>query len=453
MSDGLVISVSEATARVKDRLEEIPRMTVEGEVSNLHPPNVSGHLYFTLGDETAKLSVAFFAYQQRNQKSRGTLPSFKNGDKVRVTGRISVYPPHGSYHLRAENVELSDGVGELLLRFEKLKRQLIDEGLCAAERKRPIALLPKRIGIVTAPTGAAIRDILNVLNRRYPQLHIILSPCRVQGADAVEEIAQAIELLNRHFGPSSDEPMDAMIVGRGGGSLEDLWCFNEERVARAVANSAIPVISAVGHEPDIAITDFVADLRAPTPSAAAELICGRKEDFEKQLFDYKDRLLKALRVGYRDARNRLQVCERATLFRDPSHYLEMRAQRIDIAEHRLESLFQQRLSQLQKAFTEWHFTLEQIGMRCFSEVRQKLELRISTMNHLMEQFIERASNQIATLQVKLEAYNPFDVLKRGYTLTTNTKGEVIVSPEQVQVGESLRVRFAEGAIAVHVDEK
>ncbi len=447
-----VLSVSQATYFIKVRLEDIPRMVVEGEVSNLFPKNASGHLYFTLGDESAKLSAAFFSYQQKAQcKNGGEIPEFKNGDKVRVTGRISVYPPHGSYHIRVEKLERADGMGDLLKRFELLKRQLYAEGLCAQERKRPIPLLPKRIGIVTSPVGAAIRDILNVLNRRYPHLHIILSPCRVQGTEAIEEIAQAIELLNRHFGPESDEPMDAMIVGRGGGSLEDLWCFNEERVARAVAASKIPVISAVGHEPDIAITDFVADLRAPTPSAAAELICGRKEDIEKRVEDIKTRLLQAMRVSYRDARNRLQACERSPLFRDPRQYLEMRSQRVDIAEHRLDALFQQQLTQLQKRFTTTHFFFEQIGTRMLARAQQQMELRLTHLSHLMERSIERATHHLGSLQTKLNAYNPFEVLKRGYTLTTNAKGEVIASTQKVQQGETLNVRFADGAIDVTVN--
>ena len=332
MAEPHILSVSGATAIIKDRLDDLPRMTVEGEVSNLRPPNASGHLYFTLGDDSAKLNVTFFSFRQKEQ---GAVPRFENGGKVRVTGRINLYAPHGSYQLNAERLEACGGTGELLLRFEALKRKLFAEGLCDPARKRPLPRLPRRVGIVTAPTGAAVRDILNILARRFPNLHIILAPCRVQGPEATEEIARAIELLNAHFGPASPEPMDAMIVGRGGGSLEDLWCFNEERVARAVVASRIPVISAVGHEPDVAITDFVADLRAPTPSAAAELICGRKEEFEKALHDAKDRLLKAMRVGYADARNAVRRHEGSALFRDPLHCLENRAQRTDALEARL----------------------------------------------------------------------------------------------------------------------
>ena len=332
MPEPAILSVSGATAIIKDRLDDLPRMTVEGEVSNLRPPNASGHLYFTLGDAAARLNVTFFAFRQ---KAQGAVPPFANGGKVRVTGKISLYAPHGSYQLNAERLELAEGPGDLLQRFEALKRKLFAEGLCDPARKRPLPRLPRRVGIVTAPTGAAIRDILNILGRRYPNLHILIAPCRVQGPEAAAEIAAAVALLNRAFGPGSPEPLDALIVGRGGGSLEDLWPFNEEVVARAVAASKIPVISAVGHEPDVAITDFVADLRAPTPSAAAELLCGRKEDFERALADAKGRLLKALRVAWAAARAELRRHEASALFRDPLHYLENRAQRLDAQEARL----------------------------------------------------------------------------------------------------------------------
>ena len=327
-----VLSVSAATAIIKDRLEDLPRMTVEGEVSNLRPPNASGHLYFTLGDDRAKLNVTFFAMRQRAQ---GDVPRFGNGSKLRVTGTIALYPPHGSYQLNALRVDLADGAGELLLRFEALRRRLLAEGLCDPARKRRLPRLPRRVAKVNAPTGPANRDNQNILARRYPDLHILVAPCRVQGPEAAEEIARAIETLNAHFGPDSPEPVDAMIVGRGGGSLEDLWPFNEERVARAVAASRIPVISAVGHEPDVAITDFVADLRAPTPSAAAELLCGCKEDFRRALADAKDRLIKALRVAYAAARAELRRHEAAPLLRDPLRCLETRAQALDALDARL----------------------------------------------------------------------------------------------------------------------
>lgn len=442
-----VCSVSEVTAAIKDRLDDMPRYMVEGEVANLRPPNTSGHLYFSLSDETAKLSAAFFAHWQRRQPD---LPPFQNGDKVRVTGKLSLYPPSGSYHLIVEHLERADGAGELKARFDALKKKLFAEGLCEPSRKRSLPLLPKRIGIVTAPSGAAIRDILNILNRRFPNLHIILSPCRVQGTEAVEEIATAIERLNRHFGPESDEPLDAMIVGRGGGSLEDLWCFNEERVARAVAASRIPTISAVGHEPDIAITDFVADLRAPTPSAAAELICGCKEDLEKRLHQSKDRLLIAMRTSYANARTRIRYYESSALFRDPMHTLELRSQKIDLLEHRLSNVCQRCLAHHQQKLTDLAMRFESIGMQHFSGTHRKLDLILTQMAHLVTRTLDRAQSELREKASKLQAYNPFNVLKRGYALTTNAKGEVITEASQAAPGEALSIRLHHGRIEASV---
>lgn len=441
-------SVSEVTAAVKDRLEDLPRYVIEGEVSNLRPPNTSGHLYFTLGDETAKLGAAFFAHWQRRQADPVT---FKNGEKVRATGKLSVYPPSGSYHLIVEHIERADGEGELKERFEKLKQKLFDEGLCDPARKRRLPILPKRIGIVTAPSGAAIRDILNILNRRFPNLQILISPCRVQGNEAVEEIAIAIERLNRHFGPDSAEPLDAMIIGRGGGSLEDLWCFNEERVARAVVASRIPVISAVGHEPDVAITDFVADLRAPTPSAAAELICGCKEDLEKQLQQKKERLLVAMRTSYANARTRVRYYEGSALFRDPMHALELRSQKIDILEHRLASACQTECTQRTRRVSDLSSRLETLGVQLFATAQRRLELTLTQMEHLLTRTLDRARGTLREKEAKLEAYNPFAVLKRGYALTTNANGEVITDVTQVSLGDSLSIRLHHGALTTRVE--
>ena len=404
-----VLSVSAATAIIKDRLEDLPRMTVEGEVSNLRPPNASGHLYFTLGDDRAKLNVTFFAMRQRAQ---GDVPRFGNGSKLRVTGTIALYPPHGSYQLNALRVDLADGAGELLLRFEALRRRLLAEGLCDPARKRRLPRLPRRVAIVTAPTGAAIRDILNILARRYPDLHILVAPCRVQGPEAAEEIARAIETLNAHFGPDSPEPVDAMIVGRGGGSLEDLWPFNEERVARAVAASRIPVISAVGHEPDVAITDFVADLRAPTPSAAAELLCGCKEDFRRALADAKDRLIKALRVAYAAAR--AQARARQTL--------------ADRA-LRLERLRADALPRAERALTH-------AAARLDYALRRALDARLASA---------------ATRAARLDALNPYAVLARGYALVADARGRLLLSPDQAAPGDPLTLRLAQGTLRARAE--
>ena len=444
-----ILSVSGATAIIKDRLDDLPRMTVEGEVSNLRPPNASGHLYFTLGDAAARLNVTFFAFRQ---KAQGAVPPFANGGKVRVTGRISLYAPHGSYQLNAERLELAEGPGDLLQRFETLKRKLFAEGLCDPARKRSLPRLPRRVGVVTAPTGAAIRDILNVLGRRYPNLHILIAPCRVQGPEAAAEIAAAVALLNRAFGPGSPEPLDAMIVGRGGGSLEDLWPFNEEVVARAVAASGIPVISAVGHEPDVAITDFVADLRAPTPSAAAELICGRKEDFERALADARERLLKALRVAWAAARADLRRHASSALFRDPLHYLENRAQRLDAQETRLSRSLEGALGAAQRRLSARELALERAGAAAFPRAQRRLADRAQRLGFALTQALDRRAAALAARAAKLGALDPFAVLRRGYALAADAAGRVLTDPAQARPGDRLTLTLAKGTLAATVAE-
>lgn len=470
MPNDLILSVSGATAIIKDRLDDLPRMTVEGEVSNLRPPNASGHLYFTLGDAGARLNVTFFAFRQ---KAQGAVPSFANGDKVRVTGRIALYAPHGSYQLNAERLERADGPGELLQRFEALKRKLYAEGLCDPARKRPLPRLPQRIGIVTAPTGAAIRDILTILGRRRPNLHILLAPCRVQGPEAASEIAHAIALLNRHFGPGSPEPLDAIIVGRGGGSLEDLWPFNEETVARAVAASRIPTISAVGHEPDQAITDFVADLRASTPSAAAELLCGRQEDYARALADAKDRLLKALRVAYAAARAELRRHQASPLLRDPLRLLEPHAQRLDALDARLRHALAATLAAHAQRLAARELTLERIGAETFPRARQRLASSLATLERatlatlaahrqrLAEQALrldraaaarlEATRAAHATRAAKLAALSPYAVLARGYAIATDAAGHTLTDPAQTHPGAPLTLTLARGTLPVHAD--
>ncbi len=447
MAEPVIFSVSGATAIIKDRLEDLRPMTIEGEVSNLRPPNASGHLYFTLGDDGAKLNATFFAFRQQAQ---GKVPTFGNGGRVRVTGRITLYAPHGSYQLNVERLETVDGTGLLLQRFEELKRKLYAEGLCSAERKRALPKLPRRVGIVTAPTGAAVLDVLNILSRRSPNLHIVVAPCRVQGPEATEEIARAIELLNAHFGPDSAEPLDAMIVGRGGGSLEDLWCFNEERVARAVAASRIPVISAVGHEPDVAITDFVADLRAPTPSAAAELICGRTEDFARALAEAKERLLNALRAGYREARTTLRRYESSALFRDPLQILESRAQRMDALEARLKHALITATINAQRRLMQKTVALERLGGTIQPRAKQRLSELNLRMAFALQRALDAKRTALTTVSARLEAYNPAAVLARGYALATDAEGRVLTDAAQVQAGDAVTIRLAAGAFSAQV---
>lgn len=311
------LTVSELTRRIKSLLEEsFPPLWVQGEISNLRNP-ASGHLYFSLKDEQAQIPCVM--WRSRNE----WLPFVpEDGMKVVVNARMSLYEKRGAYQLDVWQM-IPSGAGELQMAFEQLKARLRAEGLFAPEHKRPLPKFPRRIGIVTSSTGAAIRDLISVLWRRFPLVEIILNPVRVQGEGAAAEIARAIGEFNQYG------EVDVLIVGRGGGSLEDLWAFNEERVARAVFNSHIPVVSAVGHEIDFSICDFVADLRAPTPSAAAELVVPSQDDIRITLAETKRKLTLAVVEQIRHNRDKIATIQRGYAFRQPMDRVRQQTQRLD----------------------------------------------------------------------------------------------------------------------------
>jgi len=411
-----VYTVTELTRLIKGTLERaVGEVWVEGELSNVRRP-ASGHLYFTIKDAGSQLSAVMF------RGARGGL-KFEPADglAVRASGEITVYEPYGNYQIVVRRMEQS-GLGALQARFEALKEKLRAEGLFAAERKKPMPLLPQHVGVVTSETGAALRDILNVVTRRFPNLHLVLAPVRVQGEGAAAEIAAAIDLLNRRGG------LDVMIVGRGGGSLEDLWCFNEESVARAIARSAIPVISAVGHEIDFTISDFVADLRAPTPSAAAELVVGTKEAFEGRLSELA-RLIRraAVETGLR-ARNRLLAAERSYVFREPGNLVRR-------FEDRLERLG---LSMAHSATGRLRTAQQRVddgGLRLGHACALARQARAQNVNRLASQ---------------LKALDPLAVLARGYSVTCDASGKAVTDAAAVSSGDRLLTRLARGRIESEV---
>ena len=427
-----IYTVAELTRLVKQTLEdEVGRIWVEGEISNFRKQS-SGHCYFTLKDECAQLSAVLFAGAQRSSRA----VQLADGMLVRLLGELSVYEPRGQYQLIVRQVE-AGGQGMLMARFEALKRRLQDEGLFDAARKRPLPLLPRHVGVVTSPTGAAIRDILNVITRRFPNLHLVLAPVRVQGAGAAEEVAVAIDRLNalsaraaagESDGPLS-APLDVLIVGRGGGSLEDLWCFNEECVARALARSEIPVISAVGHEIDFTISDFVADVRAPTPSAAAELVVGRKEDFEETLRTQARTLRQVLRQRLTELRGRLETARASHVFHAPRHAVQRTAQTLDALELRLKQALNGSL-------------LRQ---------RQRLDEQQRRLAQATPGALQRRRLQVAALERQLRALSPVAVLERGYSLTRTADGKLVKSVQQVAAGARLRTQVADGVIESVVD--
>ena len=456
-----IYGVSELTRRIKETLEDLIGMVwVEGEISNLSIPS-SGHMYFTLKDAQAQLTVVLFKGNRR-----GVSFAIKDGVQIRVLGELSVYEARGQYQLVARQVEEA-GKGSLQERFEKLKATLLAEGLFAAERKRPLPLLPRTVGLVTSPTGAAVRDILNVLNRRFPNLHIILAPVRVQGEGSAEMIARAVEYFNR------ERPVDVLIVGRGGGSLEDLWAFNEEVVARALAASAIPVISAVGHETDFTIADFVADCRAPTPSAAAELVVGRKDAFESALRELERRLAAAVSSRAMTLRHRLTAAGGSFVFREPRHLLRHYRQRLSACQetlhHSLQSVFRQQQQRVDELSLQMNHRLESraaalrsrlaaaAGSYVLRDPRPLLRAYRQQLNEYRLQLVHRAETahrhqrqELARLQAQLRALSPRAVLQRGYSVTLREGGAVVRSIDEVQTGDMLTTVLARGAVDAEI---
>ncbi len=392
-----VYSISEITREVRNLLEgEFGEVWVEGEVSNFRRP-AFGHSYFTLKDENAQIRAVLF---RRAARLRFKL---EDGLKIRVFGKVSVYEKRGDYQIICEIVE-PVGLGELQLAFEQLKKKLHAEGLFDPERKKPLPMLPTRIGIVTSPTGAAIRDILNILDRRFANLHILIAPCRVQGDEAPGEISEAIRLLNRL------RSVDVIIAGRGGGSLEDLWAFNTEEVARAIAASEIPVISAVGHEIDFTIADFVADLRAPTPSAAAELVIGEREEIEEQIKELTRRLAASLSNALQTSEHRLEMLLSSIVFQRPLEMIQQRVQEVD-----------------------------DLTERVCEAVSEK---------------VEDAETQRAGFARHLEALSPLRVLARGYSITERLPdGRFVRQASEVSEGNQVRIRLHDGQLICTVDEK
>lgn len=411
-----VLSVTELTRLVRSLIEErFSLVRVEGELSNVRRP-ASGHCYFTLKDEGAQIRAVIW-----RSDLRGMAIEPRDGQSVRVSGALTVYERDGAYQIVVRRME-AGGKGALQAAFEALKKKLGAEGLFEQGRKRPLPLLPRAVGVVTSPTGAAIRDILNVLGRRFPNLHIVLAPARVQGEGAAEDIASAIGMLNRHGG------IDVMIVGRGGGSLEDLWCFNEETVARAIAASRVPVISAVGHETDFTISDFVADLRAPTPSAAAELVVGRKEEFMENLSRQRVIMSRLLKHALIEARGRFQAAARSYVFREPGNAIKVYRQRIERHGGRMAHLLE----------------------RCFRGRQQRVDDVSLRMGHVLRLEYEQKAGQVRMLEKQLSAFNPLAVLKRGYSVTLTLDGHVVRSAGEVKVGEGLETRLGSGRVQSRV---
>jgi exodeoxyribonuclease VII large subunit len=394
-----VLTVSQFTDVLKELLEEaFPVVWVTGEISNFSRHTPSGHCYLTLKDEQAQIRAVI--WKGTAQRIRSEL---QDGLEVVIRGHLDLYAPRGEYKLIVDELQLK-GLGALELKFRQLHEKLAAEGLFAAERKRPLPAFPRRIAFVTSPTGAAVRDFLEVLRRRWHGVHVLVVPVRVQGIGAAEEIAAAIAAVNQ-----LTLPIDILVVGRGGGSLEDLWSFNEEIVVRAIHASRIPVVSAVGHEIDVTLADLVADVRALTPSEAAERVVPAMEAIYATLRDRQGRLTAALRNRSQEARRHLESIESRAPFKKPFDPLHNLAQQLD----------------------QWQ-------SRCSRAVKVLLD---------------RTRQHAAALSSHLESLSPLGVLARGYSLTTRTAdGQPIFDATQLQLGETVRSRFLRSGIVSRVEK-
>ena len=395
MTEPRIYTVSELSQGIKYLLEtNFRELWVEGEISGLKVSSL-GHTYFDLKDATSNISgVMFRGFAQ------GLKFDLQNGLLVRVRGNITTYDRQSKYQLMAKAIEPA-GIGPLQLAFEQLKKKLQSEGLFDAARKRPIPALPQKIAVVTSPTGAAIRDILSILRRRYANMHIIIAPVKVQGAGSKEEIAGAIKDLNACF-----PDIDVMLVGRGGGSMEDLWAFNEEIVARAIAGSKIPVISCVGHETDFTIADFVADLRAATPSAAAELVVKSKVELAANIAGLEKRLLQSLRIYYENLQGKFRPLASSRPMINPLVLLERPVRRLDDAVE---------------------------GMYSASADR-----------------LRRAGEKLNLQSEKLKALSPLFPLRKGYAIVKDAKGKAVKTAAALAPGDRLSLQFAEGRAEAEV---
>jgi len=436
-----VWTVSELTRRIKDVLEErFPAFWVEGEISNLRVPS-SGHAYFTLKDEGAQIKAALFRNRIRRLRFEP-----RDGLSVLAFGGLEVYGPRGEYQLVVELLE-PKGLGALQLAFEQLKARLGAEGLFDPGRKRPIPRFPRKIGVVTSPTGAAIRDILNIITRRFADLHILVYPVRVQGEEAPGEIVQAI----RELGGLGD--LDVIIVARGGGSLEDLWAFNEEAVARAVAGSKVPVISAVGHETDWTITDFVADLRAPTPSGAAELVVQEKEALVREVSLLYGRLLRSVPQQLARLRAQVESLARRRVLTDPARPLRDWQRRCDDLGTRLVSGIWAGHRHARQRVLGGTISLRSQSplariVNC-SKIVDQLDGRLRTgAAHALASNRQRLQGALG----QLESLSPLAVLRRGYSLTRLPTGEVVRSVRQAGPGSAVQVLLHEGTLDCRVVE-
>ncbi|MBP1594783.1 MAG: Exodeoxyribonuclease large subunit [Acidobacteria bacterium] len=436
-----IYTIFEVTTEIKQALERFGIVWVQGEISNFKH-HTSGHMYFSLKDDRAQLRAACFRNNNHYLKFRP-----EDGLEVLARGRISVYEPRGDYQLLVEYME-PVGIGSLQLAFEQLKQKLRKEGLFAEEHKVRLPLLPKKVGVVTSPTGAAIRDMLRILNRRNASLDILIYPARVQGAGAAEEIAAGV----RYFNTRDD--VDVIVVARGGGSIEDLWAFNEEAVARAIFDSVLPVISAVGHEVDFTIADFVADLRAPTPSAAAEMVSGARDDLLVTVRSLSRRAVQAVRLLIEKRRSSLERLARNRAFNIASNKVRELQQRFDEATLRATQAMAGNLTRLRHRERMLHTRLVKVDLRL--AIARRREILAGKKNRLRSgarSLLQRMRSRLELDMGRMNALSPLAILQRGYAICRNEQGLILRDAGLVTPGDRVEVKLARGELDCRVEQQ
>ncbi|MGH9755254.1 MAG: exodeoxyribonuclease VII large subunit [Blastocatellia bacterium] len=440
-----VLSVTELTEQIKDTLEsEFFALHVQGEVSN-YKRHQSGHWYFTLKDSHSQLRAVF--YRQWNRLMRFEP---ENGLEVRLRGRLTVYEPRGEYQIVVEVLEPL-GVGALQLAFEQQVRRLAAEGLFDEARKRKLPLLPRRVGIVTSPSGAALRDMLQILERRNRGIDVIITPVKVQGAGAAREIVDAIRMLNNHAKKPGNE-IDVIIVGRGGGSIEDLWAFNEEPVARAIHESEIPVVSAVGHETDYTIADFVADYRAPTPSAAAEIVAAESSDLATRIEYLQNSLARAMSHSLLMRKSQVRDLIDSRGFAETAKTVLSLAAKCRELERRAAEALKARARNSGSKLQDAKRRLETTDFRGLIAVKSgRLDAIDQRLGRAAQARLEAKRHKLAVAASKLDMLSPLAVLGRGYALVKDEAGNLISRAAMVKTGQRLALRFEDGEVDCRAD--
>ncbi|MBS4194615.1 exodeoxyribonuclease VII large subunit [Lederbergia citri] len=442
MTERQYLSVKALTKYIKRKFDVDPHLSnvfVKGEISNFKRHS-SGHLYFTLKDESARIMAVMFSSYSQSMKF---IP--ENGLNVLIRGSISVYESSGQYQIYVQEM-LPDGIGELFLAYEQLKNRLEQEGLFHPDKKKRIPVYPKKIGVITSPTGAAIRDIITTIKRRYPIGKLIILPVLVQGKQASTSIAEAIKKAN------DLSIADVLIVGRGGGSIEELWAFNEEIVARAIFNSQIPVISAVGHETDFTIADFVADVRAATPTGAAELAVPHIEDLMERLLNRKNRLYRGMSEITKDKRGKLNLLENSYILRNPRKLYEQKWESVDRMTDRLQRGQEKILFQKMDQFQKLHKVL------ATHHPAMKLQMHKEKFIHIKQQLTQQAkiilhqkSSAFSTKVATLEALSPLNILQRGYSVAYTENGNIINKTDKTNIGDQITLKVTDGELFCTID--